>query len=104
MIEERIIKLLDNAWEMEEGFFYEIRNRNFDLKKGNGLHSLLQKIDLEKAKTIDKKLVRLLWYIPIYLDYQKDTLKPVLSDEKYTEYVRCANRIQGEVERILGCP
>lgn len=104
MTEGQIIKHLDNAWEMEDGFFYEIRSRKFDLEKGNSLYNCLQKFELEESKTIDRKLVKLLWYIPMYLDYQKDTLKPVLSDEKYLNYIELTNCIQGEIERLLGYP
>ena len=104
MTEAQIIKKLDKAWEMEDGFFYEIRNRKLNLEKGVSLHRYLQIFQLNEDTTISRKLVRLLWYIPIYLEYQKDTLKSVLDDRKYSEYVRLTNSIQAEIERLLGYP
>lgn len=104
MTEENIIKILNNAWEIEGGFFYEIRSRKLDLKKGAELHHSLKNFELSTKSTIDRNLVRLLWYIPIYLDYQKETLKPILVDKEYLDYIKLANGIQEEIERLLGYP
>jgi hypothetical protein len=104
MTQENIMKILNDAWEMEGGFFYEVRNRKFDLKKGTKLHHSLKSFELNVKSTIDRNLVRLLWYIPIYLEYQKDILKSVLIEEEYLDYIKLANGIQEEIERLLGYP
>ena len=104
MTEKQIVNKLEIEWAIENGFFYEVRSRKFDLEKGKRVQELLQNIEPLQSKKINKRLVQLLWYIPLFLEYQKDTLKPVLEDKNYIEYVRLVNGMQSEVERILGYP
>lgn len=104
MTEEELILTVDKAWEIEDGFFYEIRSLKFDKEKGEKLYQSLAEAKLREGLVIQKKTVRLIWYIPIFLEYQKDSLKSVLDEADFQDYLRLSNRIQSDVERLLGCP
>ena len=53
---------------------------------------------------LHKKIVSLLWYIPIFMEWQKETLRKKYDDLTIRKYESLMNRIQGEIERILGYP
>ncbi|WP_420571650.1 hypothetical protein [Kordia sp.] len=104
MNEQELIKILNKCWD-EKGFLFQIRNnRNVDFDLGNNLVDDLKKFTLEtNSNLINYKLVRLIWFIPIFLTWQKDRL--ISTDEitlKKTEVL--INKINNEVIKILGCP
>lgn len=104
MTEEKIVKALNESWAMETGFFYELRTLRFNPTKGKKLYKCLMSFNFGNQSEVSKELVRLLWYIPLFMEYQKPTLKTVLKEIEYKKYVKLSNVIQGEVERLLGYP
>jgi len=104
MNEEEFIKILNESWEIDNGFFYELRNLKFNYNKGQQLYSSIVDFKLGDELLISRDLVRLIWYIPIYMEYQKETLKTRLKDVQYNKFVILSNKIQKEVERLLGYP
>lgn len=105
MITNELIESIQKSWEAEEGFLYKIRYRIFDKKSGDYLLSQLMKVKLNSdVKHIDKELVKTIWYIPIFLEFQKESIETTQTETTYHDYIKLLNKIQDEVGRILGYP
>ncbi len=50
---------------------------------------------------IPRRLVSLIWYIPIFMTWQAERVKGSVDIQ---EYQRIANQIEGKIEEILGIP
>jgi len=102
MILTKLIESLEYEWSLENGFLGLLRAGEFS---NNGLARLLgvlDTIDLDDQKIIDRRLVSLLWYMPIFMDWQRERLEEngvdlVKLDSAITE-------IDNRLEGILGIP
>jgi hypothetical protein len=97
-----LISSLAAEWEPDTGFLWKARQGEFD---AGGFERTLAKL---RAETIDenaeipRRLVSLLWYIPLFLSWQVDRLREANGDVK--SYLRAVAAITNEVERLLGTP
>jgi hypothetical protein len=90
------IERLDREWEHQDGFLGHVRHRDFDPK---GLDRL---IDVEGEESLDRELVSKLWFIPLFLEWQKPGF---LEAGKHTQSLESAvNRIVPLLFKILGAP
>lgn len=99
-----LLNALDKAWDEEAGFLFGIRNRNFDEKEGLLLLEALRSYLSPEEACIDRDLVRLLWFIPLYMEYQTYNIKQAFDEETLQKYQDISNQILDEVSRILGYP
>ena len=90
---------LEASWEIGVGFLGKLRVGVFDQELCNRFIELLEAIDLEE-EIIPKRAASLLWYIPLFMEWQKDRLKSM----ETAEYAIRKTKIEGELERILGIP
>jgi hypothetical protein len=58
-------------------------------------------VDLE-GESINRRIVSLLWYMPLFMAWQKDRVQEAGGDAAGLE--RAANEVQSIVERVLGIP
>ena len=104
MNEQELITILKKCWD-ENGFLFQIRKyRNVDFDLGSQLVQDLRKFTVDiNSNLINYELVRLIWFIPIFLTWQKDHL---VSTDKITlkKIEVLINSINNEVIRLLGCP
>lgn len=91
---------LEHAWR--EGFFYNLRYGNFVQDQYEELKKDFNNIILEDINYSDKRLISLLWVIPIFISWQEERLekkgvmKATFSEISDFFYTQC--------ERILGLP
>ena len=104
MDKEKLVDVLGDAWDEEIGFFFSIRNRKFERDKGVFLLKHLKEFSTPDGDLINKEMVRFIWYIPIYLEYQKENLNIALKKNPVEDAWKILSQIQAEVERILGYP
>ncbi|MBG6206057.1 hypothetical protein IWQ49_000704 [Labrenzia sp. EL_126] len=98
---DEIIRILEVEWDVD-GFFYNVRNGRFDPVKGQEIVAILQNIDPGKGKLLPKRLVSLLWYMPVFLDFQDDRVNEQGNDT--AEYEKFRNQIVCALENVLGMP
>lgn len=96
------IDLLRREWDLEEGFLGGVRLRKYDPERLERLAAVLKGIDAGDGDNIDRELVRLLWFIPLFLEWQKPSFQesgkdPLLLDS-------AIHRVVNELYRILGVP
>ena len=105
MIKEQLILDLDIQWS-ENGFFEKLRYaRKIDFEQGHTLLNSIKSFSLDDTLiNIDRNLVRLLWYIPQFMNWQIEKLSENNEKEIIQEYIKLCNLYNNELERILRLP
>ena len=99
---ENFIKDIESEWEAEEGFFWKVRQGDFEEAQA---HRALSKITAVPGLTdqlIPRRLVSVLWYVPLFMEWQIDRVRANGGD--IAEYTIAINKFTAEIERILGVP
>lgn len=99
---QEIIKALELEWNLEYGSLGMLRRGEFDIGKFDRLITLLKSIELGDEVLIQKKIVSLIWYIPLFLFWQKERLLNKGNTTKDLD--RVINIIEEIIEKILGIP
>jgi hypothetical protein len=94
------IQELESFWSAETGALYELRQGVFDEKGLNNLLLFLKKIAIEDESSISRRLVALLWYIPLFISWQYERFSSA-DQEKLSNFV---DSITNVLEEILGVP
>ncbi len=100
-MKQELIEQLESTWEVDTGFFYKLRQGIFDRKLYNEFLILLKTIDFEDEEMIVSRVVSLLWYIPLFMEWQKERVVKTIN---LGEYNILKQNIENELERILGVP
>jgi hypothetical protein len=73
--EEESIQALEEAWVQPGGFLFDLTEGKYDPVRGEEFMASLLRIKCPEGKTITRKLVKVLWQIPDYLnDRRADVL------------------------------
>lgn len=99
---EQDIDALVAEWCPEDGFFSRVRQGHFSphhferaLKKVSAIH-------MEREVAVPRRLVSLLWYIPLFMHWQVERVRENGGDVE--AYQRATVAMTNEVERLLGVP
>jgi hypothetical protein len=96
------IAALEAEWEPESGFFWRIRQGMFVDADYQRALSKVRAISIPEDIDIPRRLVSLLWYIPLFMQWQMERLRDAGADLE--AYTMAATAMSTEVERILGVP
>ncbi len=97
-----VIADLEREWEFESGFLGRLRRGDFDRASLNRLIRTLDLIDTQGDTTMNRRVVSLLWYMPIFMGWQFDRVQAAGGD--IAEFDKATNQVQNLVEKILGVP
>ena len=97
-----VIANLEREWDFESGFFGGLRLGQFDRASLNRLIRTLALIDPQGEVVMNRRVVSLLWYMPIFMGWQIDRVREAGGDA--AEFDRAITQVQNSVERILGVP
>jgi hypothetical protein len=92
---------LDLQWD-SEGFLGQLRDGHYVPDAGRDFLELLKQIEIKENDLIPKRLVSLLWYLPIFLLWQADRIYE--SGGNSTEYKLFVNQVTNILEDRLGVP
>jgi len=98
---QELIEQLESTWEVDTGFFWKLRQGIFDRQLYDEFLILLKTISFEDDELISSRIVSLLWYIPLFMEWQKVRVEKAMSLD---EYNILKQNIENELERILGVP
>lgn len=70
---EDIFNRLSQHWD-EKGFFGLLHDRQFNLSLGQDTLTVLEEIDFTDLDQIPKKYISLLWFIPLFMEWQSHWL------------------------------
>jgi hypothetical protein len=99
MKQQKYIDSLDKAWGFE-GFLGSLREGKFDKNLYDELYRSLKEIDIDVHEPIERELIQLLWFIPIFMYRQKEYFPNVPSKE----YDALRENLEEELARILIYP
>ncbi|HTN96106.1 MAG TPA: hypothetical protein VL101_03945 [Nordella sp.] len=100
---EQWIHMLEAEWSKPDGYLGRIREGIFDEQRADDFVAMLAGIRLSPSDTvIDRRLVALIWYIPIFLSFQKERIAEREGD--VASFEQMTNRVHGMIEEILGVP
>lgn len=95
------IDKLEEAWEMETGFLGCLREGIFDAVRYADFLVTLRQIQVEEHDLLPRRLVTLLWFIPLFMEWQTERVLTTISLE---EYQAARTGVETQLERILGIP
>ncbi|GAA1965254.1 hypothetical protein [Kitasatospora viridis] len=98
---EELLDQLDEAWDDEDGFLGKLRSGTFDPEAGDAYVALLGRIP-QPGDVIDARLVQLIWFAPLFMEWQTERL--ALTEPEDKQLARIATLVQESVENILGIP
>lgn len=99
---ENFIKSIESEWEPEEGFFWKIRQGIFEDAEGRRALSKVAAVPTLTDQAIPGRLVSVLWYVPIFMEWQIDRVRE--NGGNISEYTVAISKFTNEIERILGVP
>lgn len=102
MNQEHLIRTLESEWEPEQGFFWRVRQGVFSEADFQRALSKVSSIEGFENELIERRLVSLLWYIPIFMHWQKDRVLEKGGDGE--AYAKAIAAMTNQVERLLGVP
>ncbi|WP_341839420.1 hypothetical protein [Chitinophaga caseinilytica] len=101
-MDQALIEELDRCWDYEEGFFGRLRQGFFEEELYQNFIGILKRITIRTEETmIPYDLVHLLWYVPLFMEWQRERVVRVMSNEEYE--IKKTN-VENELERIFGVP
>jgi len=99
MKQKEYIKLLDKAWGFD-GFLGNLREGKFDKNLYDQLHRSLKEICIDEDEPMERELIQLLWFIPIFMYRQKEYFPNVPSEE----FDEMRENLEEELARIFIYP
>lgn len=99
---DTLISELTAEWDFDGGFFGLLRRGTFDAERAKRLAHVLDRIQPPVQPYIDARLVSLLWYMPIFMSWQREQLSE--GDNDLVAFDNFSNVVQNACERILGVP
>ena len=102
MNQERLIRNLEFEWETEHGFFWQLRQGAFSEEDFQRAFGRISSIPDFENSMIDRRVVSLLWYVPLFMQWQSDRI--LVNGGNAEAYRKAVTAMTNEVERLLGVP
>ena len=100
--EDAILKI-ESEWEPENGFFWRLRQGLFAEEDFDRVLAKVSSVSIPSDDTlIPKRLVSLIWYIPLFMTWQQERVELAGSDAE--SYSKAITEMTNEVTRVLGFP
>jgi hypothetical protein len=100
--DQQIIDLLKAEWDLNSGFFGKLRQGNYDPVGYRRVKLILEEIDFGEASSVDRRIVSLIWYLPLFMSWQHERVAERGGD--VTSLRSASDAVEAEIERILGVP
>lgn len=98
---DQVAEALEVEWDIE-GFFDQVRNGVFDPKRACHVLGLLREIDVDDSQVLPRRLVSLLWYMPMFLGWQLQRVEE--KGGEIASFERFILDVQNILEEVLGTP
>ena len=102
MTTQSLIDELDKEWDDENGFFGRLRSGFFDQRSFEHVVQILQSVKGGDTECLDRRLVSLTWYIPLFMSWQRERVEEQDGNIKGLDVA--TNKATSLLEEILGVP
>jgi hypothetical protein len=99
---EKEIDTLESEWSPEDGFFWRVRQGHFTTSDFERVLEKVSAISIEEDADVPRRVVSLLWYIPLFMQWQVERVQENRGDVK--AYMTAITTMTNEIERLLGVP
>jgi hypothetical protein len=99
---EKEIAALESEWSPEDGFFWCVRQGHFTPSDFERALKEVSAISIEEGADVPRRVVSLLWYIPLFMQWQVERVQENKGDVK--AYTTAVTKMTNEIERLLGVP
>jgi hypothetical protein len=100
---EQVIEALEAEWSPEDGFFWQVRQGNFEGVAFERAMHTLSMISFAENAELPRRIVSLLWYVPLFMRWQIERVQEKSGGDTRA-YEDAVTTMTNEVERILGVP
>lgn len=97
-----VLEALDLAWDPDEGFLGKLRDGEFSEELGDSYLALLESIEIGEGESLHPDFVRLVWFAPMFMEWQRERAIERGADERAVD--RVTNRVTDRVLELLGTP
>jgi hypothetical protein len=97
---KHLISDLEAEYDVDDGFLGLLRAGHFDSRARDRFLQLIESVDLGSSDVVDRRLVSLLWYMPLFLQWQDRRV----DEEGRAQLRQVLDRVTNQLERILGVP
>ncbi|MEU9744028.1 hypothetical protein AB0E12_33065 [Micromonospora chersina] len=97
-----ILAALDEAWDPDLGFLGRLREQVFDPTLAAAYMDLLASIEIDESENISSEFVKLLWFAPLFVEWQIERVVNAGGDEAQVRHY--SDAIRERVMEILGTP
>lgn len=97
-----VLEALDLAWDQDEGFLGLLRAGRFSKPAGDEYVELLQSIEIREGEQLHPDFVRLVWFAPIFIEWQMEQAVERGADKQYVEQV--SDSVRERIMELLGTP
>ncbi len=97
---DEILRSVGSEWELEQGFFWKLRQGIYEADSFRRCIAKLAAIPTLSDRVFSTRLVSLLWYIPLFMEWQRARI----AIHDLDQYNRATGVMLSEIERILGVP
>ena len=94
--------LIEEHWSSPGGFLFELRSGTFDPAACERFVSFLRSIDDSPEEFVPRRVVALLWYVPLFLGWQRERV--VEAGGHLAAFEHAEVQVRNELERLLGMP
>lgn len=99
---EKEIEMLESEWSPDGGFFWQLRQGDFVAGEFDRALKMVSSISTPVDGDVPLRLVSLLWYIPLFMQWQVERVGENGGD--MAAYERAITTMTNEVTRLLGVP
>ena len=96
------IASIEAEWSLDSGFLWKVRQGHFDSAGFERTRKILESMTIDESANLPRRLVSLLWYMPLFLSWQTERVREAGGDTE--SYAQAVTSITNEIERILGTP
>jgi hypothetical protein len=102
MAYEDEIRLLESDWSKDQGFFWRIRQGQFHPAEFARVLQNISSVSFDEDAQLPRRIVSLLWYIPVFMEWQRERVSERGGDS--VAYEKAITAMTNEIERLLGVP
>lgn len=99
---EEAVSALESEWTVDSGSLWKLRQGDYDEEGLNRLCKILRMIDIDSTEYVSRRLVSLIWMLPIFFEWQRDRVLESMNDKH--QYSKMSNDIWKAVQDLLGIP
>jgi hypothetical protein len=96
------IRCLEDAWDFPDGFFFRLRQGEYDASAVGGVIEILRSVDVDDESLLPRRFVSLTWWIPMFMEWQAERVAESGGDVDGLQ--RDVVRLRNVLDEVLGVP